>query len=69
MAKELVEYEVTQTRFIGGQHRVAGEVVQMTQAQAKYYLAPNGEGLAVKEPEVKAVVKKVSAKPIKADQD
>jgi hypothetical protein len=48
MAKELVEYDVTHTRFIGGQHRVAGEVVQMTQAQANYYLAPNGEGLVVK---------------------
>lgn len=69
MANGLVEYEVTQARFIDGQHRVVGEIVPMTQAQAKYYLAPNGEGLVLKKAGTKAVAKKVSDQPIKTDQD
>jgi hypothetical protein len=68
MAKELIEYDVTHTRFIGGQRRVAGEVVQMTQAQAKYYLAPNGEGLVVKAMATKTVSKKTNDTLTKADQ-
>lgn len=39
------DYEVTETRFIGGQHRKVGEPVQMTERAAKYYVAPYGTGL------------------------
>lgn len=39
------DYEVTEERFIGGQHRKVGEPVQMTERAAKYYVAPYGTGL------------------------
>jgi len=41
----LNDYEVTEARFIGGQHRKVGEPVQMTERAAKYYVAPYGTGL------------------------
>jgi len=41
----LKDYEVTEARFIGGQHRKVGEPVQMTERAAKYYVAPYGTGL------------------------
>lgn len=43
----LKDYEVTEARFIGGQHRKVGEPVQMTERAAKYYVAPYGTGLKV----------------------
>ena len=47
MADELKNYEVTEARFIGGQHRAVGEPVQMTERAAKYYIEPYGKGLKV----------------------
>lgn len=41
----LKDYEVTEARFIGGQHRKVGEPVQITERAAKYYVAPYGTGL------------------------
>lgn len=35
MTAELKNYEVTAKRFIGGQHRVVDELVQMTERAAK----------------------------------
>ena len=46
----LKDYEVTAERFIGGQHRKVGEAVQMTEREAKYYVAPYGRGLKVATP-------------------
>jgi len=43
----LKDYEVTEARFIGGQHRKVGEPVQMTERAAKYYMEPHGVGLKV----------------------
>lgn len=45
MADELKDYKVTETRFIGGHHRVVGEPIQMSERAAKYYVAPYGTGL------------------------
>ena len=43
-------YEVTEERFIGGQHRKVGEPVQMTERAAKYYVPPYGTGLKLAAP-------------------
>jgi len=45
MTTELKDYEVTEVRFINGQHRTVGEKVQMTERAAKYYVPPYGTGL------------------------
>jgi len=41
----LAEYEVMQAREIGGVHREVGSRLNLTAAQAKYYLPPCGTGL------------------------
>jgi hypothetical protein len=56
-----VDYEVTQSREIGGVYRTAGESITMIPAQAKYYLPPYGTGL-------KAAATKAATKP-KADAE
>lgn len=53
-----VDYRVTKTREIAGLYRKAGETVSMLPIQAKYYLAPNGEGLEL-------ATKKAASKPAK----
>ncbi|MFV0385663.1 hypothetical protein [Paracoccus sp. (in: a-proteobacteria)] len=48
MAKHKIssdEYEVTQSREIGGVYRATGQRITMTPAQAKYYLPPCGSGI------------------------
>jgi len=40
-----VDYRVTKTREIAGQYRKEGAIIALLPIQAKYYLAPNGEGL------------------------
>jgi hypothetical protein len=45
MTKTLIDYEVTEARFILGAHRPVGALVQATERAAKYYVAPNGTGL------------------------
>lgn len=50
------DYEVTQSREIGGVHRAVGETVTLMPLQAKYYLPPYGTGL-------KAAAAKAGAKP------
>ena len=40
-------YEVLTARFISGNHRAKGETVEMTEAQAKYYLPPHANDLAL----------------------
>ena len=45
-----VDYIVTQTRQIAGQHRKEGEMISMSPAQAKYYLPPYGSGLKLAKP-------------------
>lgn len=47
MAQETKAFEVTVSRFIGGQHRKVGAPVQMTERAAQYYLEPHGSGLKV----------------------
>jgi hypothetical protein len=47
---ELIDYEVTQARFIAGQHRKIGDPVRMTERAAKYYIAPYGSGLKLAAP-------------------
>lgn len=39
------DYEATEARFIGGQHRAVGDPVKMSEKAAKYYLPPYGTGL------------------------
>lgn len=55
------DYEVTQSREIGGAYRAAGETITMMPVQAKYYLPPYGTGL-------KAAATKAPTKP-KADAE
>ena len=63
----LKDYEVTEARFIGGQHRKVGEPVQMTERAAKYYLAPYGTGLKAVAPVAAPVEDKpVEKQPAKA---
>ena len=50
----LKNYEVTEARFIAGQHRKVGDTVQMTERAAKYYVAPYGTGLKVVAVDVEA---------------
>ncbi|MGB0901196.1 hypothetical protein [Halocynthiibacter sp.] len=50
MTAKVKSYEVTETRFIEGQHRKVGDPVQMTERAAKYYLAPYGTGLKIPGP-------------------
>lgn len=47
MTNQLKNYEVTEARFIGGQHRSVGALVPMTEGAAKYYMEPYGVGLKV----------------------
>ncbi|KPU83621.1 hypothetical protein JI58_08385 [Marinosulfonomonas sp. PRT-SC04] len=47
MSDKSKDYEVTETRFIGGLHRAVGDLVSMTEKAAKYYLPPYGTGLKV----------------------
>jgi hypothetical protein len=47
MTDQLKDYEVTEARFIGGQHRAVGEPVKMAGRAAKYYMQPHGTGLKV----------------------
>lgn len=44
-APALAEYKVTRAREIFGQFRNVGDVLELTEPQAKYYVAPYGEGL------------------------
>ncbi len=62
MAKEVKDYEVTEARFIGGQHRAVGELVQMTDRAAKYYIEPHGAGLKLAAPAAVPVAGKPGAK-------
>lgn len=48
------DYEVVQSREIGGRWRDAGERLQMLPLQAKYYLPPHGTGLKATGPADKA---------------
>lgn len=57
----LKDYEVTEDRFIAGQHRKVGDPVQMTERAAKYYTAPYGTGL-------KLASAKHASQPEKADK-
>ena len=50
----LKNYEVTEARFIAGQHRKVGDPVQMAERAAKYYVAPYGTGLKVAGADVEA---------------
>jgi hypothetical protein len=59
----LKDYEVTEARFIGGQHRKVGEPVQMTERAAKYYVAPYGTGLKPAAPSRAQPAAKAEAKP------
>lgn len=59
----LKDYEVTEARFIGGQHRKVGEPVQMTERAAKYYVAPYGTGLKPAAPSRALPAAKAEAKP------
>ncbi|WP_407496905.1 hypothetical protein [Pseudooceanicola sp. MF1-13] len=54
----LKNYEVTEARFIGGQHRKVGDPVQMTERAAKYYVAPYGTGLKAVSPVAATVADK-----------
>ncbi len=47
MTDQLKDYEVTEARFIDGQHRAVGEPVKMSERAAKYYMQPHGAGLKV----------------------
>lgn len=66
----LKDYEVTESRFIAGQHRNVGELVKMTELAAKYYTAPYGSGLKLAStapaPQPEKVDKKPADKVIKA---
>ncbi len=62
MTNEVKDFEVTEARFIGGQHRAVGEPVKMTERAAKYYIEPHGTGLKLAAPAAKPVVKKPDAK-------
>lgn len=63
MADELKDYKVTETRFIGGHHRVVGEPIQMSERAAKYYVAPYGTGLKLASPAAGQPAGKTDAKP------
>lgn len=63
MTDQLKDYEVTQARFIGGQHRAVGDPVKMSVRAAKYYMEPHGAGLTVVAPVVASVDEKSAEKP------
>jgi hypothetical protein len=65
MQKEIImkTYEVTDARFIAGQHRAVGESVKLSECAAKYYVAPNGTGLKLRMPKPA----KQGEKPIKTE--
>lgn len=46
-------YEVTEARFIAGQHQKVGAELKLGTAQAKYYLPPHGSGLKLAKPPAK----------------
>lgn len=48
-----MEYRVTQARELYGAWREKGDVLSLTQEQAKYYLPPYGTGLVEVKPERK----------------
>lgn len=47
MTDQVKDYEVTEARFIDGQHRAVGDPVKMSERAAKYYMQPHGTGLKV----------------------
>lgn len=57
-----IKCEVTQDRFIAGQHRKVGAVIELRAAQAKYYLPPHGTGLKSVKPAAKEKLAKPAAK-------
>lgn len=59
----LKSYEVTEERFIGGQHRKVGDPVQMTERASKYYVAPYGRGLKPAAPSRAQPAAKAETKP------
>lgn len=63
MTDQVKEYEATQARFIGGQHRAVGDPVKMTERAAKYYMEPNGSGLKLATSAAVTPERAVEAKP------